>query len=279
MPAITVTVVTTGTDTLTATAHGLLTGDRFRLRNVGGALPAATPALAAVTDYFAIKVDANNIKVSDTNAHALANTNIVDLTSTGSGTTIIEYGLPYCVPRIAAALTQVFPADDNAAWAALVAMYGLLTGQPQSLWSQVALAVPFFDTTVRTRQVPFAASGPYSASVLQLVTPGNLGWQVEIPMNVGEQILEIRITILSAASSVWKTTLGTNVASGAISSITEVASSAGVTGDGSRQVITLTGQTTKVVSGTSYWAILNFVSGTGNPNIKLIEVDYNRPPP
>ncbi|MES2170570.1 MAG: hypothetical protein V4479_07590 [Actinomycetota bacterium] len=280
MPAITITAVNTSTDQLGVTAHGLITGDRFRLRNVGGALPAATPALAPTVDFFAVVSDANNIQISDTNAHALAGTNLVNLTGTGSGTNILEYGLPYCLPTAAAALgTQVKSVNDNQAWAALVAMYDLLTGQAQSLWSQVALAVPLYDTTVRTRQVTFAASGPYSGSVLQPVTPANLGWQVEIPMNVGEQILEIRITILSAASSVWKTTLGTNVASSATSSITEVTSSSGVTGDGSRQVITLTGLTTKVVSGTSYWSILNFVSGTGNPNIKLIEVDYNRPPP
>lgn len=139
MPAIAVSAVNTGTDTLTATAHGLFTGDRCRVRNVGGALPTG---LTATVDVFAVRVDANNVKLSDTNAHALAGTNIIDITGAGSGTTTIEYGLPFCIPRVAAVGSQIFHDDDNAAWQSLVALYGLLTGQAQSIWSGVALATP-----------------------------------------------------------------------------------------------------------------------------------------
>lgn len=141
MPVITVSSVNTTTDELTATAHGLITGDRFRLRNVGGALPAATPALAAVTDYFAIRTGANTLKISDTNAHALAGTGIFDLTGAGSGTNTVEYGLPYCNPTaLAAAGTQIKSANDRDAWSALVALYDLLTAQAQSIWTGVQLA-------------------------------------------------------------------------------------------------------------------------------------------
>lgn len=140
MPAITVSAVNTGTEELTATAHGLNTGDRFRLRNVGGALPAATPALAAVTDYFAIRTGVNTIKVAVSNPDALAGT-AVNITGSGSGTTTVEYGLPYCVPRIAAPLGQVHSADLNAEWQTLVSLYDLLTGQSQGIWSKVSLAI------------------------------------------------------------------------------------------------------------------------------------------
>ena len=143
MPVITVSAVDTANDKLTATAHGLTTGDRFRLRNVGGALPAATPALAQATDYFANRVDADNIKVYDTNAHALAGgaTGLFDLTGSGSGTTTVEYGLPYCVPTASAAVgTQIKSANDNGAWAALVALYCLLVGLAQSIWTGITLA-------------------------------------------------------------------------------------------------------------------------------------------
>jgi hypothetical protein len=137
MPAITVTAVDTANEKLTATAHGLLTGDRFRLRNVGGALPAATPSLAMATDYFAILVDANNIKVATSSANAFAGT-AVDLTGSGSGTTTIEYGLPYCIPTaLAAAGTQIKSANDNGAWNALVALYCWLTGQTQSVFAGI----------------------------------------------------------------------------------------------------------------------------------------------
>src|SRR2546426_12316409 len=102
MPAITITAVNTGTEQLlTAVGHGLLTGDRFRLRNIGGALPAATPALAPVTAYFPIRADANNIKVATTNSNALAGIAVV-IASAGPGRHLILHDLPGYVPRSAA---------------------------------------------------------------------------------------------------------------------------------------------------------------------------------
>lgn len=133
-----VTAVNTGTDTLTATGVGFLpggvtTGDRIRLQNVGGALPASTPSLAPVTDYFAIRVSDDTIKVAVSSSDAVAGT-AVNITGAGTGTHFIQVGLPYCVPRIAAPLTQVHSDDDNAAWNALVALYDMLSGQTQSIW-------------------------------------------------------------------------------------------------------------------------------------------------
>lgn len=153
MPAFTITAVDTTNNKLTATgvaaiggAPGavLATGDRLRLRNVGGALPAATPALAGAVDLFAIRVDDDSIKVAVTNSDALAGT-AIDITGSGTGTTTIEFNLPYCVPRVAlpGGVMQVFSQDDNAQWNALVALYCLLTGQAQGVWSSVALIVPF----------------------------------------------------------------------------------------------------------------------------------------
>lgn len=141
MPAVAITSVNTTTEEITAVAHGLVTGDRFRLRNVGGALPAATPSLAGAIDYFAVRTGADTLKISDTNAHALAGTGIVNLTGSGSGTTTVEYGLPYSIPNlIAAPGVQVKSADLNGTWAALVALYDLLTGQAQAIWSAITLA-------------------------------------------------------------------------------------------------------------------------------------------
>lgn len=169
MPVVTITSVNTGTEELTAVGHGLLTGDRFRVRNVGGALPAATPALAGATDYFAVRTGVDTLKMSDTNAHALAGTGIVNLTGSGSGTNLIEYGLPYCVPRIAANGTQIFPEDDNAAWTSLVALYELLTGQGQSIWDGVTLAGALAAAGLRARSnnanyVELTASAALAAS-------------------------------------------------------------------------------------------------------------------
>lgn len=153
MPAFTVTAVDTTANTLASTGVAavgqpegsvLLTGDRLRLRNVGGALPAATPSLAGATDYWALRVDDNTIKIYDSNAHALVggSTGLVDLTGSGSGTTTIEFGLPYSLPTVAGAGMQIRSVHLIAAWTALVALYCMLTGLVQSVWSSLTINVP-----------------------------------------------------------------------------------------------------------------------------------------
>jgi len=77
------------TDQLTKTAHGLETGDGpVRTSNSGGALPGG---LTAGTDYWVIKVDANNLKLaisSDSNAFAGI---AIDITSNGTGTQTLNH--------------------------------------------------------------------------------------------------------------------------------------------------------------------------------------------
>lgn len=70
------------TDIATKATHGLSTGARVKLTTTG-TLPAG---LALLTDYYLIVLDANTFKFSDTLAHAIAGTNIVDITDTGTGT-------------------------------------------------------------------------------------------------------------------------------------------------------------------------------------------------
>jgi hypothetical protein len=70
-------------DTLTDTAHGLLTGDGpVRVSNSGGALPTG---LSAGTDYWVIKIDADKMKLASSRANALAGTAIA-LSTDGTGT-------------------------------------------------------------------------------------------------------------------------------------------------------------------------------------------------
>lgn len=70
------------TDVVTITAHGLLTGDGpFRVSS-STTLPAG---LAAATDYWIIKIDANTFKFASSLANAVAGT-AVDITDTGTGT-------------------------------------------------------------------------------------------------------------------------------------------------------------------------------------------------
>lgn len=74
--------VTAAADTIAEVAHGLATGDGpFFVANTGGGLPAG---LAATTPYWAIRVDADTLKLAASKANALANTP-VNITTAGTG--------------------------------------------------------------------------------------------------------------------------------------------------------------------------------------------------
>jgi fluoride ion exporter CrcB/FEX len=71
------------TDTLTAVAHGLQTGDGpVQVANTGGGLPAG---LAAATNYWVIRLTADTFKLATSFANAIAGTPI-NITTDGTGT-------------------------------------------------------------------------------------------------------------------------------------------------------------------------------------------------
>jgi hypothetical protein len=74
--------VTVLANTITEVAHGYTTGLKGQFSTTT-TLPAG---LSLITDYFIVVVDADTYKVSDTLAHALAGTNIIDITDQGTGT-------------------------------------------------------------------------------------------------------------------------------------------------------------------------------------------------
>lgn len=73
---------TNGTETLSAAAHGLSTGDPIRVVNAGGALPAP---LVTATDYYAIRTGTGTFQLATTRANALRGT-AINLTTDGTGT-------------------------------------------------------------------------------------------------------------------------------------------------------------------------------------------------
>ena len=79
--------VTTGTDNINISSHGLTSGQLVQFSNSGGGLPAG---LSVNTDYYVSVVDANNFKVSTTYAGGLAGTGIVDITTQGTGTHSVD---------------------------------------------------------------------------------------------------------------------------------------------------------------------------------------------
>lgn len=80
------TAVNAGADTITVASHEFLTGDIAYYNRQGGTL---IPGLTDLTTYYAIKVDADTIKLASTKSNAFAGT-AVDITGTGTGTQSIS---------------------------------------------------------------------------------------------------------------------------------------------------------------------------------------------
>jgi hypothetical protein len=113
---LTITTVTAATDLLTKVAHGLATGDVVYI-STSGALPAATPSLAANTAYWIIRADADNVKLATTLANAMAGT-AIDITGVGTGTHIlVTTGNDVLAERIVSALNTVTSKNYTAATA------------------------------------------------------------------------------------------------------------------------------------------------------------------
>jgi hypothetical protein len=68
-------------NTFTKVAHGFITGTVGQF-TTSSALPTG---ISALTNYYAVKVDADTLKFSDTYAHAIAGTNLIDISNTGTG--------------------------------------------------------------------------------------------------------------------------------------------------------------------------------------------------
>ena len=159
MPAFTFTA-DAATDQLTIAGHGLLTGDGpVAVRNLGGALPGA---LTPVTEYWAIRVDANHIKLATSNPAALAGT-AINLTSDGTGTQLLEVGIPYRIATTYVPGSPIKSADLTAMQAALQAIHGLFTGQAQSVWSSFT---PIVESTLAG-----GLAGPLKLKMTSVVSP------------------------------------------------------------------------------------------------------------
>jgi hypothetical protein len=74
------------TNIFTKSSHGFRTGIKVRVSNSGGAIPTG---LAALTDYYVIKIDANTFYLSTTLLGALNGSAIIDITTNGTGTNTV----------------------------------------------------------------------------------------------------------------------------------------------------------------------------------------------
>lgn len=209
---LTISSVSTATDEVTTSVpHGLTTGDGpVAIYTAAGTYPSP---LVAATSYWFIRTGASTGKLATSNPNAMAGT-AIDITTTGSGTLQLLVGLPYRVPRIAAALTQVVSGDFNDTWNSLVALWNLLTGQAQTVWTAVTLAVGL--TMAPNQNVIVSGAGQYKHGTKRralapkivnntvgltwtlnagdfVTSTGSGSAQFDVPCEVGERITGIEV--------------------------------------------------------------------------------------
>lgn len=287
MPALIFTA-DSGTDQLASAAHGLVTGDGpAATRNIGGALPSP---LAGVTDYYIIRVDADHVKLATSNANALAGT-AINLTTNGTGTNVLELGIPYRRARtyVAKAVSvpgsQVKSADLNSLQDSDTALYDLLTGQAQPIYTNIRLPV--------NHHVAVSGTGRHKHGSVTLLL-GPLGFQPlagvaiaygatlaqsinmarDIPILAGKTITEVRVKVRDVAGSTMTVSLNRidGYAAGAV-----IGTSAPSSGAGADQTLTVTaGLPIPTVAGSNYTISAQRNSGAGTDlNVSEVEVDYH----
>ena len=219
MPALTITAVDSGTEQLTIVGHGLTTGDGpAAVRNVGGALPAG---LAAVTDYWIIRVDNDTIKLASSSSNALAGT-AINLTTNGTGTQILEIGIPYRRARtyvpasVDVAGAQLKSDDLNAMQDAWKAFHALATGQSQAVWTGITLPANQHVTVsgtgkykrgTRRRKIPAIAGANSGGSLVnashwwESTASGDV-LKVPIIVDSGERITQVEVKVFSDTTQV-----------------------------------------------------------------------------
>lgn len=296
MPQLTFTANAT-TNQLTITAHGLNTGDGPATPyTAAGTLPAP---LVALTDYWIIRDDANNVRLATSQANAIAGT-AVDLTTAGSGTLLLLIGVPYRRPRTYAAGSQLASADVNAWDDTFVALWNFLTGQAQTIWSSIVLAAnqsiqlqgtgrlrhgtrtKFFPAVMGTVQptgnnVVFDNLG--AGGAVQLHTTGAANF-IDIPicLEVGKRITAVRAHTTDDGTTHINYTLRT-ISNISVSNLSNTISTAGTS---VRQPLNLTNLGggagfVDVVAGSSYavWGVASVA--TTAFGVYGVEVDYIDP--
>lgn len=167
--------VTTGTDSIAETAHGMLTGDGpYRVSNAGGGLPAG---LVVDTNYWIIAVDANNYKLATSRANALATT-AVDLTTAGTGThTLLRAANDVIIAQLVDRLNSVVGKNYTATQIAGAGDTdtGRVTGSAVNNWLSLAVTNATL-LNVLNAQTHAAPSDVLLATDLAAILLADSGW-------------------------------------------------------------------------------------------------------
>jgi hypothetical protein len=135
------TAVNPTANTITKTAHGLVTGLKVRF-TTSSALPA--PLLVA-TDYYVIKIDVDTIKLATSYANAIAGVPVIDITDFGTGTQTIDTTALVGAFKLQASnnaeldnvgdLTPAQMADPNAVWVDITGSSTAVAGSGSQFWN------------------------------------------------------------------------------------------------------------------------------------------------
>lgn len=280
MGVIVISAVDNTTDTFTSVAHGLNTGDGAGAMFVGtgGVIPTG---LAPVTDYWAIRVDADHFKLASSSANALAN---VPINITTNGTLPLSFlvGIPYRVPMIAAAGVQIKSANDNSTWQTLVALWNLLTGQSQSLLTGLNFTV---DVGHGNKTLELGAFGQvnqisydFTGTAIAASNAGGIAGSIiiPIPLKVGDRVQSVtfnRKGNAGAYSQVCSIQKMTNA--GVFSTVQTAGAVTTPTGAVWTQQTVTIGSPVKIAAGESWYAVWS-------PNAVIqslsgVDVVYDRP--
>lgn len=114
------------TDICTKASHGFVTGLKVQVSS-DDTLPGG---LSGGTDYYVIVGNANTFSLSDTLAHALAGTNIVNIADAGTGTHTIT------PTPLAGSLAKVQGSNDGTTFTDLASQTGNITADGSALYNQ-----------------------------------------------------------------------------------------------------------------------------------------------
>lgn len=226
-------------DTILHTAHGLLTSDGpVRTSNSGGALPGG---LAAGTDYYFIRVDANTGKLATSRANALAGT-AINLTTDGTGTQTLLHQ---------AGTTR--PSD--------VTITGRYRHGTLTMRIPAMIGSPLQNGSTWTLDAGGVSGAPFPQ------------WSVPVVLPTGKRITDIRGRLKDNATGPSKLTLTFTKSVDAV----ETGFGVGVlsAGSGVYQTLAISGINEQIAAGTTYYATMAPTTGTAICHFQWIEVDYD----
>lgn len=104
--------VNTGTDVWTTAAHSWLTGQPITI-TTSGTLPASTPQIEAGKPYYVRRTSSTEFTLHPTSADAVANTNVINFTSAGTGTHTANGGTSWTFSANVTGFQSAAPVADK----------------------------------------------------------------------------------------------------------------------------------------------------------------------